>query len=597
MPAGRTLRRLAPVGLLILASCAAPDRGAGELESWDYRWGDSPRLADGTFVWLHQEEGWRSIERPLTPPYREGQTHAWYRARLPPREARDPTLLLTSIDLAAEVYVAGRPVYRWGAVTPRGGEPFQGWPWHLVSLPLGSEGAWLHVRVYSDYREIGLAGPTLAGERADILSHLWARDLPRLLVAAASLTLAVSLLMLSLLSPFRRRLPLVLALAIAALVVRVIARSHVKQLYLDAPLLWEYLAHASIFVMAIFTTGAVREVIRPWLQRTTAFLWIGLLALLLLSTVLPLLGVGRVIDGYPVYDLILIGAEAALFTLTAVAAIRGNQDARLFAVYFGVIGLLTAYALVASNGLLPWTDDLDYLIVFLFSVGLCVLIARRVLHMRRQLEEYDAAIRMQSERLRILNAELEHKVEERTRDLEHANRQLQAEKKVLQIVSITDALTGMHNRMYVLDRLRLAMSHADRYRESLSIVMLDLDHFKEVNDTWGHQAGDDVLRRVAGIFSATLRDSDLAGRYGGEEFLVVLPMADLVEAFHVAERLRTRIETLKIRAAENFLTTSGGIASYRGQDEESLLAEADRLLYRAKTLGRNRVEIPGPEPA
>jgi len=174
--------------------------------------------------------------------------------------------------------------------------------------------------------------------------------------------------------------------------------------------------------------------------------------------------------------------------------------------------------------------------------------------------------------------------------LELANRRLVDETKVLQVVSITDSLTGMHNRMYVLDRLRSAVSHAHRYGETLSIAMFDLDHFKEVNDTWGHPAGDDVLRRVAEVFSTTLRESDLAGRYGGEEFLIVLPKADAQEAHLVAGRIRARIEALRIRAGEHWLTASGGVAELAGHSDETLLQEADRNLYRAKEAGRNRIE-------
>jgi diguanylate cyclase (GGDEF)-like protein len=189
----------------------------------------------------------------------------------------------------------------------------------------------------------------------------------------------------------------------------------------------------------------------------------------------------------------------------------------------------------------------------------------------------------------MLNQSLEEKVRERTRQLETANRRLREEKVTLQITSITDGLTGVYNRSYTLERFDQEVSAAKRYRKKLSVIMFDLDHFKRVNDFHGHQIGDSVLQRVAQIFRYTMRDSDLIGRYGGEEFLIVLPETDCTEAALVAERIRSDIETQEWPESQLRVTISGGVAEYSGGNGEQLIRRADSLMYQAKQLGRNRI--------
>ena len=155
--------------------------------------------------------------------------------------------------------------------------------------------------------------------------------------------------------------------------------------------------------------------------------------------------------------------------------------------------------------------------------------------------------------------------------------------------SSPERLTGLYNRTYALERFEQEVSEARRYRKRLSIIMFDLDHFKRVNDFFGHQVGDAVLQRVSQIFRCSMRDSDLIGRYGGEEFLIVLPETDCAEAALVAERIRRDVETQPWPDPQIHLTISGGVAEYAGTDAEQLIRRADSLMYQAKQLGRNRI--------
>jgi len=162
-------------------------------------------------------------------------------------------------------------------------------------------------------------------------------------------------------------------------------------------------------------------------------------------------------------------------------------------------------------------------------------------------------------------------------------------------LSITDDLTGLYNRRYFNQRFDREVLRAKRYRRPLSILMVDIDYFKNYNDINGHLLGDDVLRKVAYLVESNLRKADIVARYGGEEFVILLPEIDKVHADQVAEKLRRTIE-LRHFPKEQFqpnknLTISLGLATLPDDSTNSreLLEFADRALYRAKAEGRNRV--------
>ncbi|MBP1726271.1 MAG: hypothetical protein H6Q51_1569 [Deltaproteobacteria bacterium] len=173
------------------------------------------------------------------------------------------------------------------------------------------------------------------------------------------------------------------------------------------------------------------------------------------------------------------------------------------------------------------------------------------------------------------------------------NRTLRERNRELHELSITDSLTGLYNRKHLMEVLTKEVARAERYQRPLAVLMIDVDHFKLYNDTCGHLAGDEVLRNIAAIFRGCLRESDCVGRYGGEEFLIILPETVADDARRIADRIRSRL------AEENFpadskpvnITISGGIAIFpgNGRSPESLLRSADAALYQAKNHGRNQV--------
>ncbi|WP_119727603.1 sensor domain-containing diguanylate cyclase [Thermomonospora amylolytica] len=166
----------------------------------------------------------------------------------------------------------------------------------------------------------------------------------------------------------------------------------------------------------------------------------------------------------------------------------------------------------------------------------------------------------------------------------------------LQAAARTDAKTGLLNADAWQREADTELSRAHRTQDPLALLLIDIDHFKRVNDTHGHLVGDQVLISVAGTLCSQLRDYDVVGRFGGEEFVVLLPGADTVEACRVAERLRGRVRRLAIPAEQGTIgvTISVGVSLLRthGQDLIELLAAADLALYRAKQSGRDRVCLP-----
>ena len=164
----------------------------------------------------------------------------------------------------------------------------------------------------------------------------------------------------------------------------------------------------------------------------------------------------------------------------------------------------------------------------------------------------------------------------------------------LERLATTDGLTGLANRRRLFERLDQEVYRARRYGTALSVILLDIDHFKRVNDSWGHAAGDRVLREVAQETQQLLRKTDLAGRYGGEEFVLLLPETDLAEAMSLAHRLNRHIARTALaleRGSSLSVTVSAGVATlFPDESGEALIQRADRALYRAKEMGRDRVE-------
>ncbi|RJO63769.1 MAG: diguanylate cyclase [Myxococcales bacterium] len=173
-------------------------------------------------------------------------------------------------------------------------------------------------------------------------------------------------------------------------------------------------------------------------------------------------------------------------------------------------------------------------------------------------------------------------------------KELQSARARIAEMATADGLTGLHNRRYLMERFEAELARVIRYEHSLGVCMVDVDHFKGINDRYGHAMGDRVLQHLAGCLRKLLRKSDICGRYGGEEFLVLLPNTDLANARRFAERLRKKVadDKLSLPGLTIPLTVSVGVAAWKkGLGGAELLRLADEALYRAKNEGRDRVCI------
>ncbi|ONG41754.1 hypothetical protein BKE30_02635 [Alkanindiges hydrocarboniclasticus] len=183
--------------------------------------------------------------------------------------------------------------------------------------------------------------------------------------------------------------------------------------------------------------------------------------------------------------------------------------------------------------------------------------------------------------LELNNINLEKKVERRTQELKKLMEDLEA-------LSLTDSLTGLANRRAFEQRLKMEWQRATRYEHPLTVMLIDVDHFKRFNDDFGHQTGDHVLAQVGAILQQAVRTTDLACRYGGEEFVIILPDTPLDDALPIAHRIREHVADYRWEARQ--VTVSVGVAQLNQQKTPNqLVSDADQALYQAKAAGRNQV--------
>jgi diguanylate cyclase (GGDEF)-like protein len=296
----------------------------------------------------------------------------------------------------------------------------------------------------------------------------------------------------------------------------------------------------------------------------------------------------------PYRTAVLIGTAAvfpgvaAIIVCAAVAAARGFRPAVLFLFAWAMLLAGTAVYALVSFGVVPKTFATEY--------GMQIGSAAEMIFLSFALAYRWAALRDENERIaREANERLEHRVDERTRELSDALQQLGEAHARLREVSARDGLTGVYNRRHVDAVFATTLAHCLADARPFSLLVADLDHFKRVNDEHGHLAGDDCLRTVAATLGASVGERALVARFGGEEFLVLMPGVDELAARRTAENVRQRIaaQTIVVDGGATLrLTVSIGIATVPGTvvvTPEALLRRADEALYEAKRAGRNRV--------
>lgn len=232
-----------------------------------------------------------------------------------------------------------------------------------------------------------------------------------------------------------------------------------------------------------------------------------------------------------------------------------------------------------------------FICLFSIVVLIAVLIDSYMGELRKS-EQYLAALEEKNMEIEAKNKMLERsnaELIEAKEKMEKLNKLLYEEKQKLQKLSITDYLTGAFNKRFITSCLEEEIEESRNKQNKLTVAMIDIDNFKNINDTYGHLYGDNVVERIARTIIKNLRQTDIVGRYGGDEFLIILRNTDREEGYAMIERIRQKI--LELEWENNLVVTiSGGVIEVGNDELSSLLNKADRLLYRAKNKSKNLIE-------
>jgi diguanylate cyclase len=303
----------------------------------------------------------------------------------------------------------------------------------------------------------------------------------------------------------------------------------------------------------------------------------------------------------PNAPLLVFWPFAALVSCLIILAIaislwrKGNVSARYVTIAWIAFVLVALVFVLTLSGRIAYGLVVQYGQMTGFTIEVFLLSLALAERVNREQTERKAAQERMLETQRFNAEKLEQRVHRRTRELERTLASLEEANKELADLTITDALTRIYNRRYFDQAIENEFGRAVRTGEPLSLIMGDLDHFKVINDTHGHRAGDECLKAMAGVLKVpVIRSTDVAARYGGEEFAVILPATDQDSAVQVAERIRLAVEELDIVYADRPipLRLSLGVAGWIPQTGEQVIAlihAADTALYQAKENGRNQV--------
>ncbi|HEY9080344.1 diguanylate cyclase [Magnetovibrio sp.] len=534
---------------------------------WQYRWGDSPFDATGTPEWVlenAEQAAWRDIDFPSNPPGRDGQRNVWYRVTLPDGAWRDPVLYIYSVDLIAEVYLDGKRIYHYGTFDQDGQGQFEGWPWHQIDLPAEFSGKPIYFRVYSSYSDIGLWGEVMLMERLDLYQKIVVGSTEQIVIGGLSLLISLVALMFALVQS-ERRAYLLISLFTLASSIMLLSQSQMKQFVFNAPLVWDHFGATAYFSLPIIMALLFGTWCRGRHMKLITPIWIGHSGFVVFAIGGSVAGLLELSSLYLVFDALLTFSLIVLFTVAFSRFKSVANEVKAVIVTFAVFSLFLLVDMGVAHNVLPWTRMPIAWGLLVFSLAMIVISLRRFALTQQALVE--------------LNATLEQKVDDRTKELE--------------LLASVDPLTGMTNRRAFYEEAERIFQSSKRYGRNMSVLMLDIDHFKRINDTYGHAVGDQVLVEIASCFRQVCRETDLPARFGGEEFIVLLQEADQDAALKTAERLRQAITAINVVGSENTITASIGVSQLNEETNklDGLILRADKAMYSAKAKGRNNCQV------
>jgi len=547
------------------------------ISGWFYHWGDLPKHTQ-TGQWVYDDNHWRSTESPSAIPGRQGEKIVWLKIKLPAKSWHDPHLFISSVDLTLQVFLANKQIYQFGEFDEAGNSRFKGWPWHIIRLPADYSQHSLYFRIFSDYSDIGLSGEVAVGERFELLSDVYQRGFTGLMFI---LVLVIVGIISTIMGTIKKDGYVAISTGLLSfdLALMMFAENEMSQLVLFDPLSWRYIAAVSYFLIPVFLSIVMRSwykaasTISSWVLATSIIFVVGV-ALLSAFTAF------NFVYAYPYFDLLFIVLVLSLmvscFRLVPRLGLRGLLMA------FGILALFASLMLdmMSAHGVIDWIGRMGQwgLITFaLTSLGIYLL------------QDWQ-----QQKDLNTLTMHLESEVEQRTQEL-------RSSQKDLEKLAREDFLTTLLNRRAFSEQAVTEVARAIRQQTPLSLILFDIDHFKDINDNHGHSIGDLVLKAIAVAARETCRESDLICRYGGEEFVVLLHATDSQKAQILAARLRQAINDLEVKNNDDeivtvtasfglvYLDNLNAVKEPAGQLLERLLCAADQVMYEVKTSGRDGV--------
>ena len=541
--------------------CAFLPKGeAAELDgAWYYRYGDPVMELNGPEGWIQSamdhDTVWKRFDFPYLP-QTGNQHYVWLTTTLRGTDPHADTIFFWTYHESVQVWLDNQVIYEYGTGEPR--YLGYGQKWHMVSLPHFRKKVQLTIRVYSDLplylaplRDFRMDEDIVLAQHVFLADIVYAISLPILLL----FSFIIGIYYFN--QPDRRKLQRDSIIALALIALFSFCECSVKQWFCDWPVLWQHLALICIYLLPIATNQVIYDIVEnkykpliKHIQHACAVLAVVALC----SEVLGFHGLDYGMFGY--YLLLLVCQTAVIRTLWQ-SARGGNPYSYAMFPPCLVLSLLAVFDGMNMNA--QWFMGPFYLM----PLGAVTLLSFVLVIVKDQLD--------------------------RERRLESSAIQLEAQAARAVERSEIDPLTGCLNRN-AYDKI---LAHEVKLKDpSFCLVMLDIDHFKLVNDSFGHDAGDQVLRRVTETVREHISHQMKFFRWGGEEFVIYCPQMSRLEAAEVAELLRVAVVDARILPQQP-VTISLGVASWHGEqdDLDAMFRRLDSALYRAKRTGRNRVEI------
>nr|WP_297401369.1 GGDEF domain-containing protein [uncultured Marinobacter sp.] len=395
-----------------MASSQPVDRG------WEYRWGDSPFTEQGVPEWTQEAAPgqWHAIGFPSNPPGRAGREHVWFRVPLPSGEWQTPVLYIFSVDLITQVWMDGRKIYQYGEFDDQGRGRFAGWPWHEIPLPDNYENQWVYFRVFSNYTDIGLWGEVSIMDHSDLVLYILGSSLEALIVAGFSALIALLAMIFALVQTEKKTLASIALFALSSSVL-LVAESQASLLIANRPLLWDYLAAGSYYLLPVALGLMLEQWLadhRPWLIN---LIWKLHLVYVVGALGLALSGMIDLSSTFPPFDAMLL-VSLSVITVVVVrrfAGMRREQQVLLLA--YGVFCALLLVDMAVAHGVLPWGRVPVSWGILVFSLAVVLISLWHYASTQRALQR--------------LNLSLEQQVALRTQKAESLARREQARARLL----------------------------------------------------------------------------------------------------------------------------------------------------------------------